>query len=540
MTHGSTFLASSHVVLFACAAAAGACGGGTVGMVEKSTDPPSAGWSCEELTALDLPDTTITLAELVPAGLFLPPGGADPIEVPSSCRVVGVTTPAVNFEVWLPDDWNGKYQGVGNGGMAGTILYERMPPALARGYATASTDTGHTAGDGAFDASWAAGHPELIEDFGHRALHVTTVNGKAITAAFYGEPPRYAYYTGCSKGGQQGLMEAQRYPDDFDGLVAGNPANDWTGLYAGAHLWFSLATLDDPESYLPADKLPLLEEAVNHACDALDGVEDGVLNDPRRCDFDPAVLTCAAGDDPATCLTPKQVTAVEALWSGVKDSSGDLVYPGLVPGGEAAPGGWSRWVTGNEAFGSIHWRAGEGFFKHMVFEDPEWDFRTFDYDTDLAFAIEKLGPVLDANDPDLRALRDRGGKLLVYHGWSDADISPLATIDYYQRVVSELTDGEADATGLAEVQEFFRLFMVPGMGHCRGGPGPDQFDALSALEAWVEDGVAPDQIVASKVEDGEVVRSRPLCPFPQVAEWTGSGSTDDAANFVCAAGNSGH
>ena len=537
MLHGSTILASSRVVLFAWAAAAGACGGGMVSMVEKSTDRPPAGWSCDELTALDLPDTTITLAESVPAGPFLPPGGSESIEVPSFCRVAGVTTPAVRFEVWLPDDWNGKYQGVGNGGMAGTILYERMAPALARGYATANTDTGHTAGDGAFDASWAAGHPELIEDFGHRALHVTTVNGKAITAAFYGEPPRYAYYTGCSKGGQQGLMEAQRYPDDFDGLVAGNPANDWTGLYAGAHLWFSLATLDDPESYLPADTLPLLEEAVNHACDALDGVEDGVLNDPRRCDFDPAVLTCAAGDDPATCLTPKQVTAIEALWSGVKDSSGDLVYPGLVPGGEAAPGGWSRWVTGSEAFGSIHWRAGEGFFKHMVFEDPEWDFRTFDYDTDLAFAIEKLGPVLDANDPDLRALRDRGGKLLVYHGWSDADISPLATIDYYQRVVSELTDGEAGATGLAEVQEFFRLFMVPGMGHCRGGPGPDQFDALSALEAWVEDGVAPDQIVASKVEDGEVVRSRPLCPFPQVAEWTGSGSTDDAANFVCAASN---
>jgi len=252
-------------------------------------------------------------------------------------------------------------------------------------------------------------------------------------------------------------------------------------------------------------------------------VEDGVLNDPRRCDFAPPVLTCDAGDDPATCLTPKQVTAVEALWSGVKDSSGDLVYPGLVPGGEAAPGGWARWVTGSEAFGSIHWRAGEGFFKHMVFEDPEWDFRTFDYDTDLAFAIEKLGPVLDANDPDLRALRDRGGgKLLVYHGWSDADISPLATIDYYQRVVSELTGAEEPATGLAEVQEFFRLFMVPGMGHCRGGPGPDQFDALSALEAWVEDGVAPDQIVASKVEDGEVVVAAPVpLPAGRRVDWFG-------------------
>jgi feruloyl esterase len=239
-------------------------------------------------------------------------------------------------------------------------------------------------------------------------------------------------------------------------------------------------------------------------------------------------------------LTPKQVTAVEALWSGVKDSSGDLVYPGLVPGGEADPGGWARWVTGSDPFGSIHWRAADGFFKHMVFDDPEWDSRTFDYDTDLAYTIEKLGPALDANDPDLRALRDRGGKLIVYHGWSDADISPLATIDYYQQVVSEMASTAEPEAGLAEVQEFFRLFMVPGMGHCRGGPGPDQFDALSALEAWVEDGVAPDRLIASKVQDGEVVRSRPLCPFPQVAEWTGSGSTDDAANFVCAARNLQH
>ena len=519
----------------ACAAAgalllaAGACGGapGEAGAAAAATP-------CERLIDLDLPDTTITHAESTAAVGFTPPGGSAALDAPAFCRVAGVIAPAVNFEVWLPESgWNGKFQGIGNGGMAGAIYYDRMATALRRGYAAAATDTGHVS-DGVFDATWAFGRPDLIEDFGHRGLHLTTVNAKAITEAHYGRPPDYSYYVGCSKGGQQGLMEAQRYPEDYDGLVAGNPAHDWTSFYAGAHLWYSLATLDDPESYIPAGKLPLLGDAVNAACDGLDGIEDGVLDDPRACKFDPAELECAAGQDPETCFTAKQVEAVRAIWSGATNAAGERIYPGLVPGGEGTPGGWDRWVSGAEPFTSLHWLAAEGFFRNLVFDDLEWDFRSFDYDEDLAFALEKVGAALDAVDPDLRPLRDRGGKLLVYHGWSDADISPLSSIEYYEDVVSVVGAGRGHAAALADTREFFRLFMAPGMGHCAGGPGPDRFDALTALEQWVEEGRAPERIVASRMRDGEVDRTRPLCPYPEVARWTGEGSTDDAANFECA------
>ena len=526
------------LVRHAACAAAGALllGAGACGSVPGEAGAAAASTACERLIDLDLPDTTITHAAPMAAGGFTPPGGSAALDAPAFCRVAGVIAPAVNFEVWLPESgWNGKFQGIGNGGMAGSIYFDRMATALRRGYATAATDTGHVAASpgGVFDATWAFERPDLIEDFGHRALHLTTVNAKAITAAHYGRPPDYSYYVGCSKGGQQGLMEAQRYPQDYDGLIAGNPAHDWTSFYAGAHLWYSQATLADPDSYIPADKLPLLGDAVNAACDALDGIEDGVLDDPRACDFDPAELTCADGQDPATCFTPKQVEAVRAIWSGGRNAAGEQVYPGLVPGGEGTPGGWDRWVSGREPFASLHWLAAEGFFRNLVFDDLDWDFRSFDYDEDLAFALEKVGAALDAVDPDLRPLRDRGGKLLVYHGWSDADISPLSSIDYYENVVSVVGDGRDRAAALADTRDFFRLFMAPGMGHCAGGPGPNRFDALAALEQWVEEGRAPDRIVASRQSGGVVDRTRPLCPYPDIARWNGTGSTDDAANFAC-------
>lgn len=510
-----------------CALSAAACGG-----VPDAAVAATQGASCAQLTSLELEDTAITAAVLVSDGTFVAPNGME-LDVPSFCRVTGVTSPSINFEVWLPqENWNGKFQGIGNGGMAGAFYFDRMATALRRGYATAATDTGHVS-NGTFDATWGFGRPDLVEDFGHRGLHVTTVNAKAVIEAHYDRAPAYSYYVGCSKGGQQGLMEAQRYPDDYDGLIAGNPAHDWTRFYAGAHLWYSQATLADPESYIPAEKIPLLDAAVTAACDLLDGIEDGVLDDPRACDFDPATLTCAAGQDPATCFTPKQVEAVRKIWAGSMDAAGNSLYPGLVPGGEAS--GWPRWISGTKPFTSLHWLAAEGFFRHIVFENLEWDFRSFDYGEDLAFALEKVGHALDAADPDLRPLRDRGGKLIVYHGWSDADISPLGSIDYYEDVISVL-DGTGDREhALRETQDFFRLFMAPGMGHCRGGPGPDQFDALTALERWVEHGEPPERIVASRISDGVVERTRPLCPYPQVAKWTGTGSTDDAANFVCAA-----
>jgi len=525
-----------------CAAAAltvatvAACGSGdaattTAAPATADTSDPLA---CETLTGLTLADTTITLAETVPAGPFTPPGANQALELPGFCRVVAMTQPAVNFEVWLPTEgWNGKFHTSGNGGMAGSISYDAMATALNRGYAAASTDTGHVRGDGGFDANWALNRPDLIEDFGHRSIHLTAVHGKAISEAFYGDAPNYAYYVGCSKGGQQGMMEAQRYPEDFDGLVVGDPAHMWTSFYASAHLWYALATLDNEDSYIPPSKVAILGDAVTAACDAIDGIEDGVLDDPRKCQFDPGTLTCAAGQDESTCFTAAQVQAVKDIWSGPTNSAGDVLYPGLVPGGEAGRGGWSSWVTGQQAYAGTHFMAAEDFMRNMVFDDPEWDFRTWDYERDLPIALAKTGEALDADDPDLRPLRDRGGKLLVYHGWSDSDISPIGTIDYYEEVMSLIGDGASSDEALAATKEFFRLFMVPGMGHCRGGPGPDSFDALTAMERWVEQGVAPDQMVASKMADGEVVRTRPLCTYPQVAEWNGTGSTDDAANFSC-------
>jgi len=491
--------------------------------------------ACAALADLSLPNTHVHLAEVLPAGAFLPPGATQPLDMPAFCRVAATTQPAVTFEVWLPmDAWNSKFHTAGNGGMAGVISYGAMAAALKRGYATSSTDTGHVRpGTDGFSASWALDRPDLVEDFGHRSIHLTSVHGKTITEAFYEDAPEYAYYVGCSKGGQQGMMEAQRYPDDFDGLVVGNPAHNWTSFYAGAHLWYALATLDNPASYIPPNKVALLGKEVTLACDALDGIEDGVIDDPRKCTFDPNVLTCGANSNLDACFTPEQVQAVKDIWRGPTNTAGEVLYPGLVPGGEAAAGGWSSWVTGPEPYAGIHYRAADGFMKYMVFGDPDWDFRSWDYDRDLPTAIAKVGNALDANNPNLRPLRDGGGKLLLYHGWSDADISPLGTIDYYERVVSMLGDGQDRTTALADIQDFFRLFMVPGMGHCRGGPGPDTFDALTALEQWVEHGEAPERIVASKVEAGDVLRTRPLCPYPQVARWDGTGSSDDAANFSC-------
>ena len=495
-------------------------------------DNPQA--ACAQLIGLQLPDTSINSTEIIQANSFTPPGSTDALAHPAFCRFAATTQPQVSFEVWLPvENWNGKYQGVGNGGMAGTISYAAMAGALNRGYATASTDTGHIAGPIPFDASWALNRPDLVEDFGHRALHLTTVNAKSVTSRLFGTAPEYSYYVGCSKGGQQGLMEAQRYPEDFDGIIAGDPANDWTRFYAGAHLWYSLALLDDAESYLPPAKLQALGEGVNAACDANDGIADGILQNPLACNFEPASLACPAGTDNNSCLTPKQVTAVEKIWSGVKNSAGELIYPGLVPGGEAARGSWSTWVTGAEPYQSLHWRGGEGFFRYFVFEDPDWDFRTFDFDSDLEFALQKVGPAVDATDPDLSRLRDRGAKLIVYHGWSDPDISPVASINYFEDVVKTLGNGKDYEQALAETQDFFRLFMVPGMGHCSGGPGPDRFDGLSALELWVEQGIAPQQMTAAKIVNGETVRTRPLCVHPQVAVWDTVGNPDVAESFSC-------
>lgn len=496
------------------------------------THPPAAwaqsGDSCAGLAGLRLTSTTIESATVIEGGSFTPPNAVNTLRrLPSFCRVVGLTRPAVRFEIWMPlTKWSGRFEVVGNGGMAGAISYSPMATALRRGNAAASTDTGHVNPPGnSFDASWSLDNPKLVEDFGYRSLHVTTVNGKQIVRVFYGKAADHAYYAGCSKGGQQGLMEAQRFPGDFDGIVAGDPAYNWTGHYAGAHLYYAMATLKDPESYIQPAKIKLLADAVNRACDSKDGFADGVLENPLTCRFDPEVLACKEGENPGACFTPKQIKAVKEIWEGAHDDRGRLIVPGLVPGGESGQGGWSSWVTGSAPYQATHWKAASSFFRYMVMGDPNYNPMTFDYDRDKA-ELEKLSPMLDAVNSDLRPLQRRGAKLILYHGWSDPDISPLSTINYYKQLEHVIGP---------QTRDFARLFLVPGMQHCSGGPGPDSFDAVSAIERWVEEGTAPTQIVASHINHGVVDRTRPLCPYPQTAAYKGKGAITDAGSFVCRA-----
>jgi Tannase and feruloyl esterase len=509
---------------------------------------------CASLASLRLPATTITLAQTIGPGAFslpTPAGGAPAAagenifsDLPAFCRVAATLKPSsdseIKIEVWLPvSSWNGKFQGIGNGGYAGELSFGGLADAVSRGYATASTDTGHADANNT-SAGWALHHPEKIVDFGHRAVHVTAVSAKAIIRAFYGEGPRRSYFSSCSNGGRQALMEAQRYPADYDGIVAGAPANYWTALlsFAASN---AKAMLAEAASYLPAAKLPAIEAAALAACDASDGVKDGVIDNPPACRFDPAVLLCKSAESDS-CLTRPQMTALQALYDGLKDANGMTLFPGYSPGGEAEPGGWAPWITGNAPEHSLMFAFGTQFFKNMVFENPEWDFRSFDAVRDTKIADSKLAAALNATDPDLSAFRERGGKLILFHGWSDAAIPAVNTINYYQSVVAK---AGANAAG-----KFVRLYMVPGMQHCEGGPGPDVFghvgtargdrahDIDTALEDWVEQSIAPAQIVASKYKGsprarGEVVRTRPLCPYPLVAKYTGTGSTDEAANFTC-------
>lgn len=487
--------------------------------------------ACADLKNLKLLQVVIASAVPVAAGAFALPGTTRPIQAPAFCRVAGTVWPEVEFEVWLPTQWNTKFMGVGNGGQAGSISHTAMVTPLQAGYAIASTDTGHKA----VEAAWALGHPQRIADFGYRGIHVMTQAAKAIAQAHYGRAPSHSYFDGCSNGGRQALMEAQRYPEDYDGIIAGDPANQWTHLYTGAHLWIVRAM--DGDSYIPSAKIPVLAAAVNKACDSLDGITDGILNDPRLCHYDPSALLCKGSDAP-TCLTAAQIESVRKIWNGARSAEGDQITPGLMRGGEDGTGGWQQWITSTGPATGGHASLGLSGFKYMLFEDANWDYKTFrfdalkGFDSDVDFMDQKLGPMMNATDPDLRPFQSRGGKLLQYHGWSDPDISPLTSIQYYESVAA--VTGHGGNHALRDTADFYRLFMVPGMQHCGGGPGPNSFSMLTALEQWVEKGAAPERIVATHSTNGQVDRSRPLCVYPKEAKWTGSGSTDDAANFTCA------
>jgi len=505
----------------------------------------SAAQSCDSLTSLKLPDTTIKAATVVQEGPFAPPAppvpgarAGAPLPVPSFCRVQLAVAPQIHIEVWMPaTGWNGKFEGVGGGGFAGIISYPALATALRAGYAMGSTDTGHAGNTPQF----ALGHPELVIDFGYRAIHEMTIKGKQITEAFYGAAPQESYFVGCSTGGRQGLAEAQRYPQDYDGIVAGAPAANWTNLNVSG-VWVGLATLKDEESYIAASKLPAINDASIAACDVIDGAKDGLVADPRVCRFDPAVMQCKAGDAP-DCLTAKQADALKKIYDGVRYPNGKQIFPGRMPGVER---GWNGFTTGPAAGGSVLYNYGTGYMKYFVFGDPQWDYRGWDFARDMKKidADQKNRSVMDTWNPDLTRFRDRGGKLIVYHGWGDDAISPLNTINYYKMVVDKTTGGPkaADAQAPEDAKfkqaaqktgDFMRLFMVPGMNHCGGGPGPNTFDAVTALSNWVEKKQAPDVLLGSHVTNGATDLTRPLCPYPQVAKYSGQGDVKDAANFSC-------
>jgi feruloyl esterase len=485
---------------------------------------------CDSLTSLKLPNATVKSATSVnpPPNLVIPvpAGPAGPgldlkISVPF-CRVVAVSTPTtdsqINFEVWLPpaSTWNGKFEAVGNGGFIGQIGYGALATALKRGYATAGTDTGHASGN---DESWALGHPEKLIDWSYRAVHEMTVDSKMIVHAFYGKPAKLAYWNGCSTGGKQGLTEAQRYPEDYDGIIAGAPANYITHLQAGSIYisWVALKDGVNSPSYIPPRKYAVLHKAALAACDSKDGVADGVIEDPRRCPFDPKTIQCQ-GADGADCLTAPQVKTAQLIYAGAKYDDGKQIFPGFEPGSELM---WGGMAAGPDPI-SI----GNGFFKYMVFGDPNWDFRTLNVSRDTRTADQKLESVVNAIDPNLQAFKAHGGKIIGYHGWSDTAIAPLNSINYYNSVTLAMG-------GPKKTDDFYRIFMVPGMGHCQGGPAPNTFDSLSALELWREKKVPPDELLASHSTNGTIDATRPLCPYPQAAIYKGSGDANDAKNFVC-------
>ncbi len=519
---------------------------------------PSETQSCEGLAQLQLPGAKILSAQTVAAGAFTPPSNISPRlardpsfykTLPAFCRVVAEATPSadssIKIEVWMPVNgqngggWNGKLRGRGNGGFAGEIGYQQLGIAVREGYATAGTDTGHSGGPP--DATWAMGHPEKVTDFGYRGIHEMTRTAKAAIKAYYGKDPQHSYFGSCSNGGRQALMEAQRFPEDYDGILAGAAANFFTHLLTKA-LADAQATTLDPASYIPSSKLAAIARAVNAACDAQDGVIDGILNDPRQCHFDPGTMLCKKGDS-GKCLTAAQVTTLKKLYEGPNDAKGRKIFPGYLPGAEEGPGGWETWITGPAPGKSLLFTFSGGYFSNVVFGKADWDYKDASVEQAGKAADEKTAQILNATEANLAAFKARGGKLILYHGWNDPAISALNTINYYNDVASKMGEQEREA--------FARLYMVPGMQHCGGGPGPDSFgqggggakdpqhNVELAVEQWVENGIAPAAIIAAKYEGGDpakrVKMTRPLCPYPQIAKYKGRGATNDASNFVCTA-----
>jgi feruloyl esterase len=500
----------------------------TISIADPSTGAAIQSQACANLAKLAWPDIRVTGAQVVQPGAFVPPaGGPGPVRepapvfktLPAFCRVAVTLTPTedsdIRSEVWLPiTGWNGKFLVAGNGGWAGTLSYPNMGEALVSGYATAGTDTGHV-NDGSPNASFAFQHPEKMLDFGYRALHETTVTGKNLIKTYYGDAPSASIYNGCSTGGRQGLNAIQRFPMDFDGAIVGAPVNPMTRLHAGS-LYNSIFAARDKANYIPPEKHSMIHKAVIAACDALDGVKDGLIENPVACRWKPETLLCRGGDGPE-CLTKPQTAMLNTIYGGAKNPrTGEQVYPGWERGAELG----IRVTAGLEPEGPA-----VGTFRYAVFQDPNWDWRTLDFDKDIELADRRGAAQIDAIATDLSPFFTHGGKLLMFHGWADPNVAPRNTINYYNKVVQTM--------GAARAGESMRLFMAPGMGHCGGGEGPNTFDRIAVMDRWLASGQAPAQMIASHVTNGLVDRTRPLCAYPQVARYKGSGNINDAANFSC-------
>ncbi|WP_263383605.1 tannase/feruloyl esterase family alpha/beta hydrolase [Granulicella arctica] len=471
--------------------------------------------SCDGLSQLTSSTVSITLTKVLGAGSFTPAGTTNTFQnLPAFCRVAVELRPTqdsdIRIEVWLPTaSWNGKYIAVGSGGWGGSLSYGDMAEALRRGYATSATDDGHSGPS----ASFVVGHPEKLIDFAYRAEHEMAVEAKALIHAFYGRDPRYSLWDGCSGGGREGLLQASRYPEEFDGIIAGDPADIRRNSWA---LELAAQTIKDPEANIPPTKYPMIHQAVLDACDAKDGLKDGLIEAPESCHVDFKRLQCKAADSP-DCLTARQVQTAQMITSPVATKTGKVLFPRVEPGTELR---WSR-IAGGPQPADLFLDE----FRYVVYQDPSWDWRSFDLERDSAKA-HAIDKDVDELSPDLTAFAKHGGKLLLYHGWADQQVAPGFSVDFYKAVL--------DASGGPEqTSNWVRLFMAPGMAHCSGGEGPDTFDKISAMEQWVEQGMAPAQIVAAHQTGGKIDRTRPLCPYPQIAHYNGTGNIDASSNFSC-------
>jgi feruloyl esterase len=502
-----------------------------VALIAASPLLAQQGRTCADLKSARVPKTVVAVAERVQAGAFQPPAAPafgpppDFSGLPAFCRVAGTIRATaesdIRFELWLPEQWNGKFMQTGNGGAAGAIVYDSLVDPLKRGYAVANTDTGHQGGLG--DFAWAANQPQKLVDYQYRAVHELTVAGKALSVAHYGRPADRSYFVGCSTGGRQGLKEAQRYPEDYDGIVAGAPASNWSALMA---LSISIQRNIGAEG-LSADKLGVLKEAAIAACDAHDGVVDRVITNTAACNFDPASLQCAAGAT-GQCLSSTEVEGAKRIYAGVVDASGQVVMPGTGPGSEPL---WA-------AYASPAFSIGTNYFRNVVAKDPGWDPATFEVDRDVARLEAADDGAAKAMNPDLSDFVDRGGKLIVYHGTADGLIPYENSVNYHESVVEELGQRKAD--------DSVRLYLVPGMDHCSGGEGAFAVDWLTPLERWIENGEEPGPLPAEHT--GRAAPgvpgppptpsepfTRPVCPYSQVPTYRGTGDTADAVSFECVA-----